>query len=65
MAVRNARTDKKWMTCLRCGRKIHTDVYHRLCRRCRMRNAEVSHRVGRLSRDVVSMIRRGGLDDVF
>ena len=32
---------KKWMTCLRCGRRIFTDVYHRLCRRCKIRNGEV------------------------
>ena len=65
MAVRNVKTDKKWMTCLRCGMKIYTDVFHRLCRRCRMRNAEVSHRVGRVSRDVVSIIRRSGFDELF
>lgn len=30
-----------------------------------MRNAEVSHRVGRVSRDVVSIIRRSGFDELF
>ena len=66
MAVRTTKqTERKWMSCLRCGRRIYTDIYHRLCRRCRMRNQEVSHRVGRVSREFVSLIRRGGFDDVF
>ena len=65
MAVRNLRPNKKWMTCLRCGRRIYTDMYHRLCRRCRIRNDAVSHRVGRVSRELVSLIRRGGFDDVW
>jgi len=65
MAVRDFKTDKRWMTCLRCGRKIYTDVFHRLCRRCKIRNAEVSHRVGRVSREFMSLIRRGGFDDAF
>ena len=47
MAIRNAKATKKWMTCLRCGRRMDTDIYHRLCRRCKIRNSEVRHRVGR------------------
>jgi NMD protein affecting ribosome stability and mRNA decay len=53
------------MTCLRCGRRIHTDIYHRLCRRCKIRNSEVSHRVGRVSSEVTSLLRRGGFDDAW
>lgn len=63
MAIRDLRTDRKWMTCLRCGRRIYTDIYHRLCRRCRIRNTEVSHRVGRISGELVALIRRGGFDE--
>ncbi|MFO7898445.1 MAG: hypothetical protein R6V58_05230 [Planctomycetota bacterium] len=65
MAIRkNAKqTEKKWMNCLRCGRSIHTDIYHRLCRRCRRRNREVGGRLGRISSEVSSVIRHGGLDD--
>ena len=64
MAIRlSGRLEKKWMTCLRCGRRIHTDIYHRLCRRCRIRNSEVGTRVGRISSEVGSFIRHGGLDD--
>ena len=29
------KTQQKWMTCLRCGRRIYTDIFHRLCRRCK------------------------------
>ena len=65
MAIRNPRTEKKWMTCLRCGRRIYTDIYHRLCRRCKIRNSEVSHRVGRISGELASLIRRGGFDDMW
>ena len=65
MALRNTRTDKKWLTCLRCGRRMYTDVYHRLCRRCKLRNQEVSHRVGRVPREFVSLLRHGGFDDIF
>jgi len=63
MAIRNIGPSKKWMTCLRCGRRIYTDIYHRLCRRCTIRNAEVGHRMGRVSNELASLIRRGGFDD--
>jgi len=29
---------KKWMTCLGCGKKMWTDRCHRICRKCRRRN---------------------------
>ncbi|MCX6377186.1 MAG: hypothetical protein NTU88_14345 [Armatimonadetes bacterium] len=65
MAIRTTGTNKKWMACLRCGRRIYTDTYHRLCRRCTMRNAEVGHRTGRISSELVSLIRHGGFDDTW
>ena len=65
MAIRNTRLEKKWLTCLRCGRRLYTDIYHRLCRRCKIRNDAVSHRVGRISHEVASLIRRGGFDDAW
>ena len=65
MAIRSIKTDRKWLTCLRCGRRIYTDIYHRLCRRCTMRNEAVSHRTGRISRELASLIRHGGFDDVW
>lgn len=54
---------KKWMTCLRCGRRLYTDIYHRLCRRCTMRNTELGGTHGRISSELSSMIRRSGFDD--
>ena len=65
MSIRNTEPDKKWMTCLRCGRRMYTDIYHRLCRRCRMRNEQVSHRVNRVSDELASLIRQGGFDDIW
>jgi len=65
MAIRDLRPQKKWMTCLKCGRQIRTDIYHRLCRRCKIRNEGVSYRVGRISGELASLIRRGGFDDVW
>ena len=65
MGVRGPRTAKKWMTCLKCGRRIYTDIYHRLCRRCRIKNDAVSHRVGRVPSEIASLIRTGGFDDVW
>ena len=65
MSIRNPRLDKKWLGCLRCGRRMHTDIYHRLCRRCKIRNTEVSHRIGRVSDELASLIRHGGFDDAW
>ena len=36
LSIRQANIQKKWLTCLRCGRKMKTDRCHRLCRRCRL-----------------------------
>ena len=35
-------TEKKWMTCLRCGEKMWTDRCHRICKKCQRRHA-VTH----------------------
>ena len=37
-------TVKKWMTCLGCGRRIWTDRCHRICKKCRRRNADTPAR---------------------
>ncbi len=65
MAIRKdpRQPEKKWMNCLRCGRPIHTDIYHRLCRRCHRRNREVGGRMGRISREYNSVVRQSGFDD--
>jgi hypothetical protein len=34
MTVREADRRKKWLNCLRCGRRMYTDRCHRICRRC-------------------------------
>jgi hypothetical protein len=65
MAIRSPKAQKKWMTCLRCGRRMYTDIYHRLCRRCRIRNDEVRNRVGRIPGELVSLVRHGGMDDLW
>jgi len=65
MAIRSPKTEKKWMTCLKCGRRLYTDIYHRLCRRCRIRNGEMRHRVGRVSGEIASLVRHGGFDDAW
>ena len=36
MTIREANCQKKWMTCLRCGRRMYTDRCHRTCRRCQI-----------------------------
>jgi len=38
MTVRQADKKKKWLNCLRCGRKMWTDRCHRICRRCTIAN---------------------------
>ena len=63
MGIRNFKTARKWMTCLKCGRPFYTDIYHRLCRRCTIRNGAVSHRIGRVSGELASLIRHGRFDD--
>lgn len=65
MAIRILKPEKKLMGCLKCGRVIRTDIYHRLCRRCKIRNDAVSHRVGRISGELASLIRHGGFDDTW
>lgn len=35
------KSNKQWLTCLRCGRRIYTDIYNRLCRRCKEHNANL------------------------
>ena len=37
-------TVKKWMTCLGCGRRMWTDRGHRICKKCRRRNADTPTR---------------------
>jgi len=37
-------TVMKWMTCLGCGRRMWTDRGHRICKKCRRRNADTPAR---------------------
>lgn len=41
---KTVRLPKKWMTCLKCGRRLFTDVNHRFCRRCTFRNDAIGGR---------------------
>ena len=38
MSTLKANRQKKWLTCLGCGKRMLTDRCHRLCKKCRRRN---------------------------
>jgi len=38
MVTPTADIEKKWMTCLGCGKRMWTDRCHRICKKCRRRN---------------------------
>ena len=38
MSIRERNQKRRWRPCLKCGRSMHTDRCHRLCRRCRAEN---------------------------
>ena len=57
MASRIRAPERKMLPCLKCGKIILTDKYHRFCRRCR--NANLRDGAGRLPMRVVS----GGIPD--
>ena len=44
MANRIARLEKKMLPCLKCGKLLLTDKYHRFCKRCR--NANLREGIG-------------------
>ena len=52
---------KKWMTCLKCGRKIWTDKEHRICKNCKRENEKLEPQVA----DSASIIRSGKVIDPF
>jgi Zn finger protein HypA/HybF involved in hydrogenase expression len=41
MRLRLRPLQKKYLSCLRCGKTMWTDAAHRLCRKCRRHNSEV------------------------
>lgn len=66
MRVKTADTEKKWLTCLGCGKRMWSDRCHRICKKCRRRNEATPvrsphlasvprdfefHRVGAVERD--------------
>ena len=38
MSVRDANRRRRWRPCLKCGRMMHTDRCHRICKRCKAEN---------------------------
>lgn len=50
-SIRQANIQKKWLTCLRCGRKMKIDRCHRLCRRCRLAIQGVHHQAAPVALD--------------
>ena len=40
MTMREANRHKKWLNCLKCGRRIYTDRCHRICPKCHQKNAK-------------------------
>lgn len=38
MSIKDANAVKKLRPCLRCGKAMHTDRCHRICRKCHRRN---------------------------
>lgn len=38
MSLRQDNLRKKWLACLKCGRRIWTDRCHRFCNKCGERN---------------------------
>lgn len=43
MSTREANRTKKWLNCLRCGRKLFTDRCHRICPKCHQKNEQEGH----------------------
>jgi len=45
MTIKERNLQKKWLTCLRCGKRIWTDRCHRFCRRCRTAIQRLNYRI--------------------
>jgi len=45
MTIKERNVQKKWLTCIRCGKRIWTDRCHRYCRRCRIAVERLDYRI--------------------
>ena len=61
MSVRDANRRRRWRPCLKCGRMMHTDRCHRICKRCNEENQYVGR--FRLLRQLDSVHKHVG-DDI-
>ncbi len=65
MTMREANRSKKYLGCLKCGRKMYTDRCHRICPKCHQKNSKE----GRIRRAAVMSNsghadRLSGFDDM-
>jgi len=59
MSVRETNKQRKWLRCLKCGRKMLTDRCHRICKRCSEENKYIGG-ASSIRRSHFTTIRRGG-----
>ena len=43
MEVYASSLPRKWRPCLKCGKSLFTDKWHRICPKCTEENAVISH----------------------
>ena len=65
MTVKQANAQKKWLSCLRCGKKMWTDRCHRFCRRCRVAIQRFDYRIPDTYSVVGSLMLSGAAAECF